>query len=284
MAHGLDDATLPHLILAPFRLDQLTATHAPQFGALSARYTTRWTKEQVKVWRSQGLHQMPTSAWVNNQLPALNKELRHRGAGAFADQLIDHLWEQLRTRVAEAARTVRKSDRESWIPELGDQLAVLLTHACERTGASMVSELHALRAALNIAILRADSSNEPSALKDLAQHCAAGLDEVLALPRRSAIDWSIVFTGCGCESCARLQDFLAEPRERELSWPLAKDKRQHIHQQIDNAQVPVAHVTLRQGRPFTLQLVKSESLFIRAKTLRAQQVTDRQWIAQHWGY
>jgi hypothetical protein len=35
--------------------------------------------------------------------------------------------------------------------------------------------------------------------------------------------------GCRCELCATLGAFLADPGETRLEWPLAKDKRMHVH-------------------------------------------------------
>jgi hypothetical protein len=35
--------------------------------------------------------------------------------------------------------------------------------------------------------------------------------------------------GCRCELCATLEDFLSDPGETRLEWPLAKDKRMHVH-------------------------------------------------------
>jgi hypothetical protein len=36
---------------------------------------------------------------------------------------------------------------------------------------------------------------------------------------------------------------------RTFEWPLAKERRQHIHPRIDTAELPVSHLTRRQGRP-----------------------------------
>ena len=66
--------------------------------------------------------------------------------------------------------------------------------------------------------------------------------------------------------------------ERTHEWPLAKPGRQHVHQQIDAAGLPVRHITRRQGRPYTLLLAKTEDLFRREDELRRQARTDLDWL------
>jgi len=50
--------------------------------------------------------------------------------------------------------------------------------------------------------------------------------------------------------------------------PLAKARRMHIHRIIDGLELPLSHVTLRQGRPQVLQLCKLQVLFRRDKSER----------------
>ena len=95
---------------------------------------------------------------------------------------------------------------------------------------------------------------------------------------RDEDDWSITWSGCGCDLCQRLETFLASPTERTLEWPLAKRGRQHIHQQIDAAGLPVQHTTRRKGRPFTLVLEKTPALFSREREQRQQAERDLEWV------
>lgn len=48
-----------------------------------------------------------------------------------------------------------------------------------------------------------------------------------------------------------------------LDWPIAKPKRQHVHQVIDQGEFPVRHETRRTGSPYTLVLTKTRDLFNR---------------------
>src|SRR5262249_62403903 len=73
------------------------------------------------------------------------------------------------------------------------------------------------------------------------------------------------------------------PRPRlPVEWPLAQQRRQHIHPRIDAAELPVPHVTRRQGRPYTLVLNKTHALFTREQQARARDHADLEWLAEAW--
>jgi hypothetical protein len=73
--------------------------------------------------------------------------------------------------------------------------------------------------------------------------------------------------------------FLEDQSRRTFEWPLAKQGRQHVHSRIDAAELPVTHVTRRQGRPYTLVLNKTEALFDRERKARIRDETDLEWLA-----
>jgi len=96
----------------------------------------------------------------------------------------------------------------------------------------------------------------------LAADCAARLRARLARPPRADGDWSIELPdGCACELCGTLGTFLTDPARRTFEWPLARERRRHVHSRIDAAELPVRHETRRKGRPYTLVLAKSQALF-----------------------
>lgn len=91
-------------------------------------------------------------------------------------------------------------------------------------------------------------------------------------------DWSIAWSGCGCELCERLAAFLGSAAETTLEWPIAQARRQHVHQQIDDADLPVRHVTRRKGSSYTLVLTKTRGLFERETDARARASADLAWV------
>jgi hypothetical protein len=76
--------------------------------------------------------------------------------------------------------------------------------------------------------------------------------------------------------------FLEDPNRRAFEWPLAQQRRQHVHSRIDAAELPVSHVTRRQGRPYTLVLKKTDALFARERKAWARDQADLEWLAAEW--
>jgi hypothetical protein len=76
--------------------------------------------------------------------------------------------------------------------------------------------------------------------------------------------------------------FAEDKSRRTFEWPLAKERRQHVHARIDAAELPVTHVTRRQGRPYTLVLTKTDALFAREQEARIRDETDLKWLAAQW--
>jgi hypothetical protein len=92
----------------------------------------------------------------------------------------------------------------------------------------------------------------------------------IATSHRAKNDWSITsLPSCTCHDCKNLKNFLLSSSLQSYTWPLAKDRRQHIHIVLDGSGLPVTHVTLRQGSPQKLVLNKTPELF---KIERAERI------------
>jgi hypothetical protein len=142
-------------------------------------------------------------------------------------------------------------------------------------------EMSALRA---VAEVSRDGARGDAGFGDLAADCAARLRARLARPQRASGDWSIELPagGCACELCGTLRVFLEDRSRRAFEWPLAQQRRQHVHSRIDDAELPVTHVTRRQGRPYTLMLNKTDALLAREQEARTRDETDLEWLAEEW--
>ncbi len=66
---------------------------------------------------------------------------------------------------------------------------------------------------------------------------------------------------CNCGDCSALSAFLANPDQKQGRFPLAKNRRQHLHQIIDGNRCDLTHVTERRGRPFTLVCTKTTASY-----------------------
>jgi len=109
--------------------------------------------------------------------------------------------------------------------------------------------------------------------------CPARRDEIH--PPRAPGDWSVPLpAGCTCDLCGTLRAFCEDKSRRTFEWPLAKDRRHHVHSRIDTAELPVTHVTRRQGRPYTLVLTKTDALFVREQEARDRDHADLEWLAE----
>jgi hypothetical protein len=119
-------------------------------------------------------------------------------------------------------------------------------------------------------------------LGTVARDCAERLGATIARPIRDDDNWSIRWTGCGCDLCGTLGTFLGSRSRRTFAWPLATAGRRHVHSQIDAAGLTVRHQTRRQGRPYTLVLTKTDELFAREKDTRHKAMTDLAWLTSAW--
>lgn len=66
---------------------------------------------------------------------------------------------------------------------------------------------------------------------------------------------------CKCSDCRKLSAFLADPNLPQARFPLAKERRRHVHGVIDSNRCDCTHVTERVGRPHTLVCTKTTASY-----------------------
>jgi predicted 2-oxoglutarate/Fe(II)-dependent dioxygenase YbiX len=117
-----------------------------------------------------------------------------------------------------------------------------------------------------------------AAYEQLRDHCIRELETLTAKPIEFPRDWAqnVTFT-CTCADCRNLLAFLRDPVKQVHRMPLAKQRRQHLHQQIDSHGCDLTHITERSGSPFTLVCTKTRASYERKK---AQFETDTQLLAE----
>jgi hypothetical protein len=102
------------------------------------------------------------------------------------------------------------------------------------------------------------------AYERLLQHALAELRSLTAAPVEPPRDWAReAELKCNCADCRALAAFLRNPAEEVGRFPLRKDRRQHLHQQIDRQKLDVTHVTERKGSPQTLVCTKTQASYQR---------------------
>jgi hypothetical protein len=304
-ADAVADAATAAMLLHPFVIEDFTDSCVDSFGRIASRYGHQWTAERLRTWfgtdqptwaRSRGPER---PQWVADRLPALGAGLHaagSAGAGA-AQQLIDLAWEWLGRDIGTGLASSPPSYRDQELADLGRPLASVLMAAVaigaastpgsvsgyvrDQADAVTTLEMSALRAAAKVSGRR---TRGDAGFGDLAADCAARLRARLARPQRASGDWAIELPagGCTCELCDTLRVFLADNGRRTFEWPLAQQGRQHVHSRIDAAELPVTHVTRRQGRPYTLVLTKTDALFTREQEARTRDETDLEWLAARY--
>src|SRR5262249_33821120 len=112
----------------------------------------------------------------------------------------------------------------------------------------------------------------------LLQHCLTELRAATARPVEPPKDWKReAKLGCRCEDCAALSRFLRDPAARVGRFPMSKQRRRHLHQQIDTKRCDVKHVTERKGSPQTLVCTKTEASY---KRRRKQYGADQKLLTE----
>jgi 2OG-Fe(II) oxygenase superfamily len=299
------DAETAAMLLRPFRIENLTDACVNSFAKIADRYGQQWTAELLRAWFGGdqpawaygGGQERPQ--WVADWLPALCKGLRATGgAGTVAAQrLLDLAWQWIGKDIGSGLALSSPSHRDEKLGDLGRPLASVLTAAAAIGAASTrdtvsgyVREQGDAVTALEMSALRAtaelprDGARGDAGFGGLAADCAARLRARLARPQRASGAWSIELPagGCTCELCRTLRTFLEDPIRRSFEWPLAKQRRQHVHSRIDAAELPVTHKTRRRGSPYTLVLNKTDALFTREQEARIKDETDLEWLAAQW--
>ena len=303
-AEAVADAETAAMLLRPFRIENLTGAHVSSLGKLADQYSQQWTAELLRTWFGGdqsawaygGGSERPQ--WVADHLPGLCEGLHATGnAGVEAAQrLLDLAWEWVGKDIGIGLAS-SPGRRDKKLRDLGRPLASVLTAAAgiasartrdtvtgyirKQDDAVTVLEMSALRAA---AELSPDGTHRDAGFGNLAADCAARLRTRVAQPRRTPGDWTIELPegGCTCDLCDTLRAFLRDKKRRTFGWPLAKQRRQHIHSRIDAAELPVTHETRRQGSPYTLVLHKTDTLFTAEQEARATDKSDLEWLAAQW--
>ena len=299
-AAAVADALTASALLKPFRVESLEDAHARPLATVASDYGEQWTADLLQIWFGDGKRAWEYGAgaarprWVADRLPGLCQTLRATGGGgadATARLLLDLSWAWLASEIDSALALPGPRSRDRHLDDLGKPLAAVLT-SVSALGAAPFGDIvsgHIGKQAeavtpLELSALRASATSEDAGFADLAADCAARLRRRLALPQRTAGDWSIALPAgdCTCELCATLETFLADAQRLTFKWPLAKHRRQHIHGRIDKAELPVTHVTRRQGSPYTLVLSKTDALFTGEDNARKAAQTDLEWLTDRW--
>lgn len=292
VAERFEDSELATEWVRPVGVERLdTAAVRRALGRLVEAYGEAWGRTLFADWTESDRWQaapdwLPWIADVCEELcagedpagPGLSAWLLDREAARALESCVAvrdrrPAWLDLKAFAREAGKV---SQVLAAAARLGDQ--DLLATSTDRLAAQQPGFPMLLR----LAVLQAGIAEAPPLRAflvetELYRGVVDELGELLSRPARDPDDWAIEHAlGCSCEDCAELGRFLGSS-EQELDLPLNKERRRHIHDVVRVHELPVSHTTLRQGRPFVLQLRKLKSLFSREAAYRRalQRVFDK---------
>jgi len=312
----LDEAALSDIgnaLLAPFRLVDLSRDAVPHFVELLDTHGLISVRAVLDAWQAKPRHHEPGEsihAWLSTTLSTLIRALCARTNGdlpaagrVLAAEILANRWACLRQRIETVDRFDNADLTAQQLSRYGEPLLALIESAVIADQPALRDTIlgfvdknldadlaDAVPLQLPLAVLRAADRNhtaDPTSrdtwrdlgLEPLRQRLTQALSARLARPARDDDDWSIhTPIRCTCELCKTLTDFLRSPRNKRLDWPLAEQRRAHVHGAIDAHGLPVRHVTRRQGRPFTLVLEKTRALFDQDAAARRSWAHDLAWI------
>jgi hypothetical protein len=289
VAAGLGAAGTAAMLLEPFRVETVAPEHAGGLAA-AGQYGEEWTRGVIDGWFGpKHYFEADRHEWVE-RLPGLCGALRAAGGPEVARLLAAGAWGWMGDQLRLWTTTARTEIREPRLDMLSSPLVRLLEAADDELRDEIVAALRGygdnvlrcLMPALRSAAALPPAARPRNGLDVVARDCGERLGAIIARPPRDEDDWSIEWTGCGCNLCDALGTFLGSRPRRVFEWPLATDGRRHVHTQIDSAELPVRHQTRRQGRPYTLVLTKTGELFTREQEARHKAETDLAWLTSAW--
>lgn len=297
----LDDADTATMLLRPFKIENLRRHQVAALADLTGRYGADWSDELLRAWFDDRHAYLPAHGpsrpqWLTSLPDLCDALLAQGGPGVSTARLLLELsWSCLTTLISSAVTSPSPTAQQEQLDSLGEPLAAITRAAgitqsaelrdrivgyCRQQGDAVTScVIPALRAAAAIP----SQTRRDDVFRQLTTDQTTRLRARLTRPARGADDWSIELpSDCACELCGTLGSFLADPARRTLEWPLAKDRRLHVHSRIDRAELPVSHLTRRRGSPYTLVLTKTAKLFEREAQQRLQDQADMDWLLENW--
>jgi hypothetical protein len=279
VADGVDDAELAYDLLARLNGEGLTVDAVLPLAAVSERYRDAWTRRLVEAWFPVGGYRRGRWEWASGTLRGMAVALRQVGADSVVTHVCRRIWSNLSASIRAALTTGPKSRAASMIALVPATEAVFRIADPQVVGdiVATMSTYDDGVLDLELPLLHRLAAAAPSSLVDDA---GGRLEGLLAAPPRAVDDWSISWSGCGCDLCDTLRRFLADRDATELDWPLRTDRRQHIHQRVDVDELPIAHHTIRKGSPYTLRLTKLGDLHEHEAEQRRKAATELAWLRE----
>lgn len=304
VARALDDRALAAALIRPFRVEHLGPARATVLAAVVGHYGLDWFRDACASFVDGDPDRTgDVLPWVqvldwNRTLPAFVRALGETQAAdreALAQWIVSEQWRRVAADYLASAR-IRPSRRLAALERFDGAILGLAESALACGAASehvRIVEFLASDDRLVLALVRllrtckkrhGARGVECLGIEAVRAHAVRRLEAELSIPPRAEGDWSIAAPrDCSCALCQELARFLLDRSRTRHEWPLAQQKRAHVHRAIDDQEIPVTHRTRRSGRPFTLVLQKTRALFDREAEERASKTEGLAWLRAEAG-
>ena len=102
--------------------------------------------------------------------------------------------------------------------------------------------------------------------KNILEHCIGELQDLTEKPVEEPTNWAQdTKLNCKCEDCKELQKFIRDANEQVYRFRIRKDRRRHLHRQIETHRCDMDDVTERKGSPQTLVCTKNRASYEKRK-------------------
>lgn len=291
IAVQLGDAPTARMLLSPFTIEHVTPAEGALLPTLTERYAAPWVLDLVTVWFANRRRPSAGDEWYLG-VPELCA-----AAGEYPEvgrAILRGAWGRLKPLLSAHGQVAPTSWTRAKLLELIGPLAAVLRAATEQRHEATRADIQALLMSVEdflpvvIGVLDAaqcwPAEVRSAAGGELAAYARGRLQHRLDQPEREPGDWSVRFNPrCDCQQCQELSAFLADPASQSHEWRLAEQLRDHITSTVTQAELPVAHETLRLGRPYTLVLRKTDALFSREAAIRRAAAKDLARLDAAWG-
>ena len=284
LALHVQSTSLSLQLLKPHGIQALTSKTVKPFAQLLNAYGASWGEKLLKLWSEESRYPVPIkdlpkkikslcsarseSSWSSIVELLLNHNLDdiERGDKSLISYAnLRELAGQEKDRLAEAEDYL-KACYEAGLPK---RAFSFIEHTTQNTFIYPVTMLVTLIQRLRKSLPFVDFK---------AYHYLQWIKQIeskikseITHSDKDKNDWSVRFEWpCTCEDCNKLRLFLQDKSLRTLVWPLAKDRRRHIHGIIDGGMLAITHETMRQGTPHKLVLTKTSGLFTQSKKYHQQ--------------
>ncbi len=282
LARIIDNAENAAQLIKPLDEKALCKETINELLELANTYSVSWCTDIFSAWLSSRSREPvivePLLSVIKTLLSASSKN-----GLSLANWLLENQLKALKSNFDSDAKSYQKAELDTYVTQRNKALIALMSASLISKALSIYDELisytvnnkNLFPAVDLVAVLlktQSYSKKEPSSkdsFNKLKCYALENIHAVLNSKPRNANDWSIKDKNrCSCADCQILGQFLQASEKQKIIWPLAKGRRQHMHQVIGSMKLPVTHTTERTGSPHKLHLTKTELLFKRETALR----------------